>query len=286
MARNDWSSSPDRNMDRSAGRSRWGEDEGERDRELARQDRYQGNAFAWQRGRGPGQRMGSGDWYGSAGWTGGQAGGGYGGNGDYGWGGWGWGDERGGYGLYPSAQTGFYDRGYGRDPSFGPGMAWRQRPGDYGRDWHGWGVDRSGARDWDQGWGSDNDRGFLERAGDEVASWFGDEDARRRREQDYRGVGPRGYQRTDARISEDVCDRLSDDPVIDASGIDVAVEGGEVTLNGEVPSRQAKRAAEDCAERVSGVSHVQNNLRIKTTTTGSTTGGTAGALVAPKSTPV
>src|SRR6185503_8363040 len=33
----------------------------------------------------------------------------------------------------------------------------------------------------------------------------------------YAGRGPRGYQRTDERIREDVCDRLTDDPRIDAS---------------------------------------------------------------------
>jgi hypothetical protein len=32
----------------------------------------------------------------------------------------------------------------------------------------------------------DDDRGFLERAGDEIRSWFGDEDAERRRERDQR----------------------------------------------------------------------------------------------------
>lgn len=34
--------------------------------------------------------------------------------------------------------------------------------------------------------GRDRDRGFFERAGDEVASWFGDEDAERRRREDER----------------------------------------------------------------------------------------------------
>ena len=33
---------------------------------------------------------------------------------------------------------------------------------------------------------SDEDRGFFERAGDEVASWFGDEEAERRRREDVR----------------------------------------------------------------------------------------------------
>ena len=40
--------------------------------------------------------------------------------------------------------------------------------------------------------GGDEDRGFFERAGDEVRSWFGDEEAERRREMDTgRDEGPR-----------------------------------------------------------------------------------------------
>ncbi len=35
-------------------------------------------------------------------------------------------------------------------------------------------------------WRGDEDRGFFERAGDEIASWFGDDDAQRRREMDER----------------------------------------------------------------------------------------------------
>jgi hypothetical protein len=35
-------------------------------------------------------------------------------------------------------------------------------------------------------WDRDDDRGFFERAGDEVASWFGDEEAERRRREDMR----------------------------------------------------------------------------------------------------
>lgn len=35
-------------------------------------------------------------------------------------------------------------------------------------------------------WRGDEDRGFFERAGDEIASWFGDDDAQRRRERDER----------------------------------------------------------------------------------------------------
>ena len=73
----------------------------------------------------------------------------------------------------------------------------------------------------------------------------------------------RGYQRSDARILEDVNDRLTEDPHIDASEIEVRVENREVTLTGTVNSRFEKRHAEDLAESVSGVTHVQNNLRIQ-----------------------
>ncbi len=107
----------------------------------------------------------------------------------------------------------------------------------------------------------DGERGFLDRAGDEVLSWFGDRDARRRRELDHRGRGPRSYVRSDERIREDVNDRLTEDVWIDASDIDVAVAKGEVTLAGTVDDRRTKRRAEDVAEDVTGVKHVQNNLR-------------------------
>src|SRR5947207_489547 len=37
----------------------------------------------------------------------------------------------------------------------------------------------------------------------------------------YRGRGPRGYARSPARIYEDLCDRLTENPFIDASEIEV-----------------------------------------------------------------
>ena len=80
---------------------------------------------------------------------------------------------------------------------------------------------------------------------------------------EHRGRGPKNYTRSDARIAEDVNDRLTDDPRLDASEIDVRVEGGEITLTGTVTSRDDKRRAEDVAEQVSGVKHVQNNLRVQ-----------------------
>jgi osmotically-inducible protein OsmY len=111
------------------------------------------------------------------------------------------------------------------------------------------------------------ERGWWDRATDEVSSWFGDSDAGQRRQQDgeHRGRGPKNYQRSDERIREDINDRLTDAPYLDASEIDVEVSGREVTLTGTVDSRRAKRMAEDIAESVSGVTHLENRIRVQNT---------------------
>lgn len=162
---------------------------------------------------------------------------------------------------------------WGQDESRGRrgpgGRSWWEAPGygrsGSGRDYHG---DRYGYDDRRDG------RGWWDRTSDEVSSWFGDEFAARRREEDrrrdeqeehHRGKGPRGYTRSDDRIREDVSDRLADNPILDASEIDVSVSSGEVTLGGSVDSRYAKRLAEDLADDVLGVKNVQNNLRVRET---------------------
>jgi hypothetical protein len=79
----------------------------------------------------------------------------------------------------------------------------------------------------------------------------------------FAGRGPKGYQRSDERVREDVCDRLMADPEIDAVELSVSVANGEVTLEGSVPERSMKRAAEDCVESISGVRQVHNRLRVE-----------------------
>jgi hypothetical protein len=120
---------------------------------------------------------------------------------------------------------------------------------------------------------SGDDRGFWQTAADEVSSWFGGDEDR----PNHRGRGPKGYVRSDERIREEVCERLTHDPYVDASDIEIAVSNREVTLSGLVDSREAKRRAEDCAEHVSGVSHVQNNLRVRQPGMNTGTGGASGA---------
>lgn len=172
------------------------------------------------------------------------------------------------------------DRGYGQNSSYGGRYA--QDSGTYGggpaggRYGVGGGADygRSRRDAWQgretsrhHGARHDDDRNWMDKAGDEVASWFGDDRASQRREIDkgHVGKGPQGYSRSDDRIREDINDRLTDDWFLDASQISVEVAGGEVTLSGTIQSRQDKRRAEDIAEDVSGVRHVQNNLRVAQT---------------------
>ncbi|MFC0103651.1 BON domain-containing protein [Sphingopyxis terrae] len=77
------------------------------------------------------------------------------------------------------------------------------------------------------------------------------------------GMGPRAYQRADALICEDICERMMADSRLDASRLDVRVAAGEVSLSGAVDSRQSRRRAEDIAEAVRGVRHVRSDLRIQ-----------------------
>jgi osmotically-inducible protein OsmY len=78
----------------------------------------------------------------------------------------------------------------------------------------------------------------------------------------FRGCGPKGYRRSDDRIREDVCERLTQDDRVDASNIEVTVKDGEVTLSGTTHSREDKRRAEDIVDSVSGVRDVSNSLRV------------------------
>ena len=156
--------------------------------------------------------------------------------------------------------------GYGEGSSRGSGSnSQRQYAQNYGSrssfeaDWP-----KHGRSDYQRDPGHD-DRGFIERAADTVSSWFGGDE-----QPSHRGRGPKGYARSDDRIREDVSDRLGDDWMVDASEVEVTVESGEVALSGTVTSRDQRRRAEDVAKSVSGVKHVQNNLRI---TSSSSAGG-------------
>lgn len=78
----------------------------------------------------------------------------------------------------------------------------------------------------------------------------------------HAGKGPKGYQRSDERIREHVCEVLTDSHDIDATHIEVTVKNGDVILSGTVEDRNTKRMAEDHVWQLSGVKDVQNNLKV------------------------
>lgn len=79
----------------------------------------------------------------------------------------------------------------------------------------------------------------------------------------HRGRGPRGYRRSDERIRELACERLTEDPHLDASDIEVKVQDGEITLEGYVSDRRAKWWAEELVHPSPGVTEVHNRLKVK-----------------------
>lgn len=197
----------------------------------------------------------------------------------------GYGDDlRTGYSSSYGSQYGFGNYGdrMGSSGMYGSNYDRRNVGGSYGSNMGDQNRNYSGS-------GNERDRGWWDRTRDEVSSWFGDDDAERRKHMDeqrtgmHRGKGPRGYQRSSERIREDVCDRLSEDDRLDASDIEVQIQGNEVILTGSVHNREDKRRAEDLAESISGVRNVENRLRVErgedsfrsstmnTGTTGSTT---------------
>ncbi|MGE5566949.1 MAG: BON domain-containing protein [Parcubacteria group bacterium] len=103
-------------------------------------------------------------------------------------------------------------------------------------------------------------RSWLDDARDSLAGMFGagagaaaDRGPNRREQEAYR---------RERVIRAVICGRLDHDRDLDTSDIHVTVHGSEVTLDGTVRSREEKRRAEDLAD-VRGVTHVQNNLRIR-----------------------
>ena len=77
-----------------------------------------------------------------------------------------------------------------------------------------------------------------------------------------RNRGPKGWQRSDDRIHDDVCERLAHESGIDPSDVTVEVRGGDVTLTGTVPDRGMKYRIEDIVDGCSGVRDVENRLRV------------------------
>jgi osmotically-inducible protein OsmY len=113
----------------------------------------------------------------------------------------------------------------------------------------------------------DEQRPLAERAKDEVASWFGDPAAASRRQRDdavgdHSGKGPESHLDPDARIVDEVSRKLTDDPAVDGTRIEVAAHDGVVVLNGQVTTSAHRAHAEELAHTVAGVTQVENRLQV------------------------
>ncbi|MDX2169443.1 MAG: BON domain-containing protein [Deltaproteobacteria bacterium] len=120
--------------------------------------------------------------------------------------------------------------------------------------------DRDGERRYEAGL-----RGFLAAQSRHSAAAWALDDGRiqfGRARHGFGGRGPRGYRRSDERVREDVCERLTEADDLDATTVDVAVRDGVVVLSGAVADRFSRRRAEDLAAGVAGVADVMNQLTV------------------------
>jgi osmotically-inducible protein OsmY len=201
-----------------------------------------GNESDW--GRRHSQQTGSGNW-----------------GSDYGRQDWGRGNVD--TGSWGSQSRDYGNRNYGGD--------YNNMGSDYNRQRNRYGGDTSNHGNANQG-GVQND--WWERTKDKVSSWFSDDDDNNRRRDrgsysgPHRGKGPSDYRRSQDRIREDICDRLTDDDMVDASHVRVQIEDDAVILSGTVNSREEKRRAEELVESISGVRNVENRLRVGSTGSG------------------
>ena len=89
--------------------------------------------------------------------------------------------------------------------------------------------------------------------------------------------GPKGWQRSDERVKEDICEQLMLCSSVDSSEVTVEVQSGKVTLEGTVPERRMKHAIEDIADNCAGVEDVENRVRVSRGGSGSEGEASTGA---------
>jgi len=154
-----------------------------------------------------------------------------------------------------------YGSGYGygqesRSRGFYAGSEWSPYGQRYGQDWSSRGYEGDYR-------GRERDESFGQQLRETGQRFMG------KLKRAFRG--PKGYKRSDDRIREDVNDRLSMQEQLDPTEIEVAVSNGEVTLTGSVETRREKFLAEEIADDVSGVTEVNNQVRVGRPTQASST---------------
>ncbi|HWB41223.1 MAG TPA: BON domain-containing protein [Gemmatimonadales bacterium] len=74
---------------------------------------------------------------------------------------------------------------------------------------------------------------------------------------------PRPRRKPDESLAREIHEILTADPELDSTDIEVVVEGGAVTLSGDVQHPDAKLLAEELTESVAGVRLVHNRLMVR-----------------------
>lgn len=155
----------------------------------------------------------------------------------------------GGYGESPGEGAAGYDSGrnYAAEPGWGPGYGERsEQDPRFGRS-----TPPSGP--------SGRDESFAGHGGSSRGG-VGQGHPRSREQRARRG--PKGYERSDERLKEDVCERLMWSDDIDASEVTVEVKSGVVHLDGAVPERRMKHAIEDVVDECPGVKDIENRIKV------------------------
>jgi hypothetical protein len=163
-----------------------------------------------------------------------------------------------------------YGRGYGRDfggagrnqgfdGSWGQGYGASMAPSDYregfGGEAYGGGAMAADYQGSFGGRGEDfasDDRSWIDRCAD-------DECAGRGR---HAGRGPKGWSRDDRNLYVEVCERLLNDRLIDARGVEVEVEDGVVRLRGQAAAPSDPALIRRLVSETPGVKGLEMSLTI------------------------
>ncbi|HWI14247.1 MAG TPA: BON domain-containing protein [Burkholderiales bacterium] len=115
----------------------------------------------------------------------------------------------------------------------------------------------SGGADNPHGWGGTRYGGESE--GAQQAAFLAENPSQVR----ARNRMPHSYKRSDERVREDICERISADPRIDASDVSVEVRDGRVVLEGRVPERRMRYIIEDIAAECLRANDVDNRIAVR-----------------------
>ena len=189
------------------------------------------------------------------------------------------------YGVGYTGSSSFErDRGLGDDR-----FTRHDEPRYYGTGYYAEGTSAFGGGFGEERWRSQpSSTGWLRES--ERGGYFGGgyDDERRERPGFFRrlfGKGPKGYQRSDERLREDISERLMQADQIDSSEVSVQVASGKVTLEGTVPDRYMKHAIEDLVDACPGVQDIDNRIRVDRNMSASGSSSYTGVSSASSTTP-